>query len=140
MSKPESPDPEYQSGTPHLWTDLEVETKVGNLLRAGVLTSAVLVGMGAVGYLVQHGSEQPHYGKFNGEPGELRHAALILQDAFTGHSEGIIQFGLLVLIATPVARVMLAAFAFLKQGDRFYLGVSLVVLVILTASLLGLSP
>lgn len=140
MKKSSSSDQQPASTDPQLWTDQDVEMKVGNLLRAGVLTSAFVVAMGAVAYLVQHGLEQPHYGTFSGEPSELRNVKLIFLDAIHGNSPGIIQFGMLLLIATPVARVLLAAYAFLRQRDRLYVGVSFLVLAILTASLLGLSP
>jgi uncharacterized membrane protein len=47
------------------------------------------------------------------------------------------QLGLLLLMATPVARVAFAAFAFARQHDRVYLTVSLIVLVVLVYSLVG---
>ena len=111
-------DQEPASTDSQLWTDQEFETKVGNLLRAGVLTSACVVAIGGFAYLVQHGHERPHYGKFTGEPSELRNVSLIFLDAIRGNSHGIIQLGILLLIATPVARVLLAAYAFLRQRDR----------------------
>ena len=53
---------------------------------------------------------------------------------------GLIQTGLLVLIATPVARVAFSAFAFAAQGDRAYVVITLVVLAVLGFSLLGTGP
>ena len=45
------------------------------------------------------------------------------------------QAGLLLLIATPVARVAISAVAFLRRRDMLYLGLTVAVLCILLASL-----
>jgi uncharacterized membrane protein len=52
------------------------------------------------------------------------------------NSDALIQVGLLVLIATPIARVALAAAGFCMERDRLYAGVSLIVLAILTYGIL----
>ena len=41
---------------------------MGNMLRYGVLISALFVFSGAIIYLVQHGHEKPQYHLFSGEP------------------------------------------------------------------------
>ena len=48
--------------------------------------------------------------------------------------EGLIQAGLLILIATPVARVMFTLVAFVLERDRVYVGITLAVLSILVYS------
>ena len=48
---------------------------------------------------------------------------------------GIAQFGLVVLIATPVLRVAASCVAFLAEGDRLYAGITAIVLAILLVSL-----
>jgi uncharacterized membrane protein len=59
----------------------------------------------------------------------------IVRDALTLRGRGIIQLGLLLLIATPVARVAFSVAAFAFQRDRLYVVVTLVVLAILLYSL-----
>jgi uncharacterized membrane protein len=49
----------------------------------------------------------------------------------------LIQLGLLLLIATPVARVAFSAAAFAMQRDRLYVVVALIVLAVLMYSLMG---
>jgi uncharacterized membrane protein len=49
----------------------------------------------------------------------------------------VIQFGLLLLIATPVARVVFSAIAFAVERDKLYVAFTLTVLAILTYSLMG---
>jgi uncharacterized membrane protein len=56
------------------------------------------------------------------------------------HSRGLMQLGLLVLVATPVARVAFAVFAFARQRDHVYLTVSMIVLAVLVYSLVGWRP
>jgi uncharacterized membrane protein len=52
-----------------------------------------------------------------------------------GNPEGIIQLGLLLLIGTPIFRVVVAAVGFFMERDRMYLWVSLTVLAVLLYSL-----
>jgi uncharacterized membrane protein len=51
---------------------------------------------------------------------------------------GIAQVGLLVLVATPVVRVMASVVAFVLERDRLYAAITLGVLAILLGSLFGL--
>ena len=118
-------------------TDQQVETSIGNLLRISVIIAALVVLLGGIIYLVRFMGTHPDYRVFTGEPRDLRTVSGILRDSLTIHSRGIIQLGLLVLIATPVARVILALFAFALQRDRIYVVVSLIVLTVLIYSLSG---
>jgi len=119
------------------WTDQQVETILGNLLRTGVIVSAVVVAIGAAVYLSRHGTSLPDYHFFKGEPSDLRSVGGIIEDALAVSGRGIIQLGLLLLIATPVMRVLLSFVAFVKQGDKIYVIVTLIVFIILIYSLMG---
>ena len=119
------------------WTDKGIEEVLGNLLRAGVLLSAFVVTLGAVVYLVRHGHEPVNYGIFRQEPADLREVRGIVQDSWALRGRAIIQFGLLLLIATPVSRVAFSIFAFMKERDGIYVGFTLIVFSILLYSLLG---
>jgi uncharacterized membrane protein len=119
------------------WTDERVEAIVGNLLRTGVLLAAAVVLLGGLLYLAHHGASEPDYRVFRGEPASLRGIAGIVADARALHGRGVIQIGLLLLIATPVARVAFSAFGFAKEGDWTYVAVTLVVLGVLLYSLLA---
>ena len=48
------------------WTDQQIDQIIGNLLRAGVALSAILVSVGGVLYLVRHGAEIPDHHVFRG--------------------------------------------------------------------------
>jgi uncharacterized membrane protein len=63
----------------------------------------------------------------------------ILHGALGMSGRAIIQLGLLLLIATPVARVLFSAIAFAIEHDYMYVFITLVVLAILLYSLFGAS-
>ena len=125
--EPESTDPAIQ----------KMDVIVGNLLRAGVVLSGAIVFLGGIVYLVRHGAETPAYHVFRGEPSDLRGVPGILRDVLGRRGRGIIQLGLLLLIATPVARVAYLIYAFARQKDRLYTVVALVVLLLLAYGLSG---
>jgi uncharacterized membrane protein len=118
-------------------SDQQVETIIGNLLRIAVLVSALFVSLGGILYLNHFSGTHPDYRVFTGEPSDLRTLVGIFKDSVTLHSRGIIQLGLLLLIATPVSRVIFALFAFALQRDRIYVVVSLIVLTVLIYSLMS---
>ncbi len=119
------------------WTDQKIEVVIANLLRAGVTLAAAVVVIGGVVFLVRHGFAPTQYRAFAGEPSDLRQWKGILRSASTFHGRGIIQLGILFLIATPVARVAFSAFAFALERDWLYVGVASFVLTVLMYSLLG---
>ncbi len=119
--------------------DRKLDIAIGTLLRAGVVLAVVVVLAGGIGYLSNHGTSVPNYRAFTGAPADLRSIEGIVGGALHGHSRSIIQLGLLLLIATPIARVAFSAAAFAMERDRLYVFITLVVLAVLVGSLLGLS-
>jgi uncharacterized membrane protein len=118
-------------------SDRRLETIIGNLLRAGVVITATITSIGGVIYLAHSGETLAHYQAFHGEPAELRSVEGVLSDASSRDGVGIMQLGLLLLIATPVARVAFSLAAFAVQRDRLYVVVTLAVLVVLTFGVAG---
>lgn len=117
-------------------TEEQTEQMIGNLLRAGVLFSASVVFTGGVLYLLRYGNQPADYRIFHGVPGELESISGIFHSAFSFHRRGLIQLGVLALIATPIARVLLALYTFLLQRDWLYLLITSVVSAVLLFSLL----
>ncbi len=105
------------------------------LLRTGVLLAAGLVFVGGIIFLMRHPQPATNYRVFQGEPLELRTISGILREAGHLHGRGLIQLGLLLLIGTPVARVLFSVLAFLYEKDWTYVGVSIIVLGLLSYSL-----
>jgi uncharacterized membrane protein len=119
------------------WTDQKTEELVGQLLRFGVTSAATIVVAGAAIYLVRHGFQPANYRVFKGEPSDLRSWRGIVHEALNARGRGIMQLGLLVLLLTPVARVVFAGFAFAMERDWFYVGVSAFVFLVLLYSMAG---
>jgi uncharacterized membrane protein len=117
------------------WDDERVARWTGNLLRFGVGLAAAMVTVGGVLYLARHGREPAGYQVFQGEPPRFRSLTSVLRPALGLSGRAIIQLGLLVLIATPVARVAFSLVAFALQRDRTYMVVSVIVLAALLYSL-----
>lgn len=116
--------------------DSKVERIIGELLRAGVLLAAAVVLLGGVLYLRQSASATAGYQTFHGVPAALRTIGGVTRGAFSGQPEAIIQLGLLLLVATPIARVLFSVGAFAVEKDWLYVGLTLVVLGVLLFSLL----
>lgn len=115
--------------------DERVENLLGNLLRLGVGVAALVVLSGAILYLCQHGADAPDGQTFHGEPAHLRSPSGIVANAFSGSGRGIMQLGLLLLIATPVSRVAFSVAAFAWQRDYLYVALTLFVLAVLLLSI-----
>ena len=122
---------------PQPWNDQQMDRIIGMILRVGVLISALVVLTGGFFYLRHYGFNVPAYGIFQGEPADLRNISGILQDTLAFRARGIIQFGLLLLIATPVVRVSFSIIGFALQRDKAYVMVTLIVLALLLFSITG---
>ena len=126
---------------PQPWRDRRIEIILGNLLRTGVLISAAVVLLGACIYLSHHAHEPADYRVFRGEPSEYRSIRGVIQSVISGRGrgrgQGLIQLGLLLLIATPIARVAFSVVGFGIERDRLYVAFTLLVLAILLYSFLG---
>jgi uncharacterized membrane protein len=122
---------------PQPWRDRRMEVILGNLLRSGVIFSALVVLLGASIYLSRHWSERADYKIFRGEPSDYRTIPGVIQSVRGGHGRGWIQLGLLLLIATPIARVAFSIVGFSIERDRLYVLFTCIVLAILLYSLLG---
>jgi len=113
----------------------ELERDLGYLLRVGVTIAAVAVLAGGVWFLLRHGAERPEYGRFVADPMASRGIAEVFRGIPAGESRGLIQLGLLLLIATPVARVAFSLYLFARIRDSIYCAITAIVLAVLLFSL-----
>jgi uncharacterized membrane protein len=118
-------------------TDKRIDEIMGLLLRTGVIVAASIVLLGGIVYLVRHPLPTVDYRTFHGEPQQYKTVSGIFRDAISFHGRGLIQLGLLLLIATPVARVVFSVFAFFYERDWKYVVFTLIVLGLLMFSLFG---
>jgi uncharacterized membrane protein len=117
------------------WTDYRAEQIIGNLLRAGVVLATLVVVCGGALYLIRYGAMPADRHLFHGEPIELRTPSGILNGVSQGSSRAMMQLGVLLLVATPVARVAFSVYAFARERDTLYVGITLTVLGLLIFSL-----
>jgi uncharacterized membrane protein len=119
--------------------DHRMEAIMGRLLQVGVLLASAFVLVGGVLYVHANSSQHPDYATFAGEPFKLKNPIAIFEGLVAGSGSAVIQVGLLLLIATPVARVVFAAIAFAVERDVLYVVISLTVLGVLLVGLLHLT-
>lgn len=118
-----------------MYTDRRMDTQMGALLRAGVILACIIMFAGGVFYLLRHGGEHESWKTFRGEPAPLTRIAGIWRAMWAGEAHALIQFSVLVLIATPVMRVAFAVYGFARQKRWLFVAVSLTVLALLVAGL-----
>ena len=94
-------------------TDRRMDEIIGHLLRVGVVLAAAVVAAGGAWYLASGGA--------GGDP----------------RARTLLWAGLLILVATPVARVGFSLVAFAIQRDRAFVAITLIVLAVLVYSLVG---
>ncbi|WP_222538473.1 DUF1634 domain-containing protein [Pedobacter polysacchareus] len=118
-------------------TDYDMEQLIGQVLRYGVLTSGIIAIIGGIWYLIQSGSGIPNYTSFSGEPAGYTSLTGIIKGLAAGSAKEIIQLGVVILIATPILRIVFSLFSFILEKDRLYIVITLIVLLIIIFSMFG---
>jgi uncharacterized membrane protein len=108
---------------------------ISRILRLGVLIAAILIISGGILYLFQHPREMLSFKKFSSEPDHLRQIDLIFKEALQFRSRSVIQLGILVLLATPLLRVIFSFIEFLINKDWIYVVITGIVVGTLCYSL-----
>lgn len=117
--------------------DTDIQSLIGKVLRGGMIVSMSIVFLGGILFIYRHGHSIPDYKTFKGiptflqTPGSLINAALILK------GQAIIQLGIILLIATPVLRVVFSTIGFVLEKDYLYVCISLLVLAIIFTSMIS---
>jgi len=111
--------------------DADLENVIGQLLRYGVLASSLVVLAGGIVYLIRHGGQIPQYHQFKGEPDKMRKPVLMWEAVLRGEGRPLIQLGLLILIATPIARILFSVFGYLMEKDYLYAALTVIVLLVI---------
>ena len=111
--------------------DADLERAIGQLLRFGVLLSSFIVLTGGIVYLIRHGYQQPEFGSFRGEPEKMKDPIPMWKAILHGEGRPLIAFGLLLLILTPIARIIFSVAGYLKEKDYLYAGITLFVLAVI---------
>lgn len=105
----------------------QIENTIGKILRYGVLLSSLVMIIGLILYIIMGAtgySETFHYRSIN----ELFNGIISLKPY------AIMMLGLLMLILTPVLRVVVSIYSFYKEHDYLYVYITALVLIILIIS------
>ena len=114
---------------------------VGNALRVGVVSSAVIILFGTALLMANKGlSTTSNDLTYNN--GQVPHGSfnISLSGLFNGLASlqpySIIELGVIVLLATPLTRVIISVFLFAAEGDKIFVYITAVVLILLLFSML----
>jgi len=114
---------------------------IGKVLRYGVLLSGIIIVLGTMGLAASNGiSDTAGFLTYN--PGTIPHDGIdvsltgLLQGLVTFSAFSWIELGVIVLIATPVSRVVISVFLFAAEKDQRYVLITAIVLTLLLFSML----
>ena len=116
----------------------KMQQLIGSTLRIGVMTACCIAVLGGAYYLLRHGSEPvPDYYKFHGEPSSLTSLSGIFGGLLHLKAANWIQLGVLVLMLTPITRIILSLFDFAHQRDWLYVTITMIVFLVILSNSLG---
>ncbi|MDY0931451.1 DUF1634 domain-containing protein [Chryseobacterium sp. CFBP8996] len=116
------------------FTDVDLNRSVGNLLRLGVILSVITSLIGFV-KLFMEGFEMPKkYKLLNMGTSSDKVWSHFWETLCKGEGMAIIQLGILMLIFTPLMRIIFALIGYLKEKDYVYVIISSIVLAIMAIS------
>ena len=110
---------------------------LGRVLRGGVVASASLLVLGLLWGGATGDLGGGHAALEREVHGTARHPAslsAVVDGLAHGRPDALLTVGLLVLVATPIVRVVVAGFTFRRQGDRAFTVIAGLVLALLAVS------
>ncbi|MDR2282827.1 MAG: DUF1634 domain-containing protein [Sphingobacterium sp.] len=120
------------------WNDKDISLLVGQILRIGVLLASVTLIIGGMLYLTVHGKDPiPNYTEFIGETNANTTISGIISGVMQINVPQIIQLGVLLLICTPIVRVIGSLVGFIIEKDTMYIIITLIVLTVIVGSIIS---
>ena len=129
--QPEMPTPLAPS-QPH---KRDLEASLATLLTAGTALAAAVLFLGTAVYLRADHTKVLNFRTFN--PSAHASVFSVFRDAVKLDGSAIMQLGVVLLILTPVTRVLFTLLAFLFKRDWMYVVVTVIVLSVLCYGLFG---
>lgn len=116
------------------FTDVDLNRSVGNLLRLGVILSVITSLIGFVKLFIE-GFQMPRkYKLLDMGTSSEKVWSHFWETLCKGEGMAIIQLGILMLIFTPLMRIIFALIGYLKEKDYVYVIISSIVLAIMAIS------
>ena len=121
---------------------MDIQQLIGNTLRWGVILACLLATIGGVYYLMEHGLDPvPDYRHFDiaSAAAQTNYTTLggLWQGILHGDAASCVQVGVIVLILTPIARVVLSLLDFIVEQDWLYVSITAIVLAVIISNSLG---
>jgi uncharacterized membrane protein len=110
----------------HRQQSRQIEARISSILRAGVVSAAVLLAVAEPWIIFQDRSDRPH----RLSVGEALRRLPQLDP------RGLAALGVIILVATPILQLLASAFLFWRKHDRLYLTLTLLVCLIIAAGAL----
>ena len=117
--------------------DEQTERTLGRVLQTGVLAAGAIVLVAGAVFVARQGGDPASFGVFEGQPSSLSGPVAIISNLGSPNASTFIQLGLLVLIATPIARVVLSVYSFARLRDLMYVAFTMIVLAVLAFGLVS---
>lgn len=117
-------------------TEGSLQHVVSFVLRAGVIVSTSVGLLSGIYNLAHHASDRVGFPHFQGTPEADRKIPSILTGSLYLHPRALMMLAILLLLLTPIVRVIVSLLGFIKERDRVYVTVTTVVLLTLLASLI----
>ena len=115
-------------------TKKDIQQLVGNTLRIGVWLSFSITVLGLLLFLAGHSNIQFAPETLPAEPQKFSFSEL-KNGLVHGDALSIIALGVLILLITPVLRVLFALYGYWLERNKLYMLISIIVLAIIASSL-----
>ncbi|MDP9960493.1 DUF1634 domain-containing protein [Chryseobacterium lathyri] len=116
------------------FTDVDLNRSVGNLLRLGVILSVATSLIGFIKLFMEGFKMPKKYTSLDMGSSSEKVWTMFWNSLCKGEGMAIIQLGILLLIFTPLVRIIFALIGYLKEKDYVYVVISSIVLAIMAIS------
>jgi uncharacterized membrane protein len=116
------------------FTDVDLNRSVGNLLRLGVILAVATSLIGFVKLFTEGFKMPKKYTSLDMGTSSEKVWGQFWDSLCKGEGMAIIQLGILLLIFTPLMRIIFALIGYLKEKDYIYVVISSIVLAIMAVS------
>lgn len=117
------------------FVDKDIQLLLGTLLRVGVLISSAVILLGGIVFLTTHTNDVVSFSEFKPEQTKFTSIGSVFEGLKAFDGIAIIQFGVLLLIFTPIARIVFSIFSFMIEKDYMYVLIGIIVLCVIITSL-----
>lgn len=107
---------------------------VSAVLRLGLTLALLTAFLGIILVIWHRGADHVDYSTFIGEPDSLKQLGAIVTNALQWDPLAVAQLSILLMIATPAARVLACIIVFACQRDLLYVALASFVFIVLILS------